>query len=108
MYIVQNAKRVEPYRRVQVYEASSLFFKDMLVKKKHNHPLIYLRGVQTENLMAMVDFLYNGEANVSQESFNSFLVVASDLKLKGLTSTDENEIEKTSTNQLINPTQQKI
>ena len=75
--------------------AASPFFKEMLLKKKHSHPLIYMRGVKTDTLIAMVDFLYAGEAKVSQESLDSFLAVASDLKLKGLMSTDETEIEKT-------------
>ena len=74
--------------------ASSPFFKDILVKNKHNHPLIYMRGVKAENMTAIVDFLYNGEANVSQELLDSFLALASDLKLKGLMSTDEAEQEK--------------
>ena len=52
--------------------ASSPFFKDILVKNKHNHPLIYMRGVKAENMTAIVDFLYNGEANVSQELLDSF------------------------------------
>ena len=35
--------------------------------------------------MAMVDFLYLGEANVCQENLDSFLAFAEELKLKGLT-----------------------
>ena len=35
--------------------------------------------------MSIVDFLYNGEANVFQESLDSFLALAEDLMLKGLT-----------------------
>ena len=50
-----------------ILAASSPFFKDILRKNKHSHPLIYMRGVKTENMSAMVDFLYKGEANVSQE-----------------------------------------
>ena len=37
-------------------------------------------------LVAMVDFLYFGEANVYQESLELFLGLAEELKLKGLTS----------------------
>ena len=33
----------------------------------------------------MTDFLYNGEANVFQENLDSFLSMAKELKLKGLT-----------------------
>ena len=37
-----------------------------------------------EDLSAIVDFLYSGEANIDQENLNSFLSVAEDLQLKGL------------------------
>ena len=52
----EDGHQVEAHK--VILAASSPFFKDMLVKKKHNHPLIYMRGVKTETLMAMVDFLY--------------------------------------------------
>ena len=35
--------------------------------------------------MAIIDFLYFGEANVFQENLDSFLAVAEELRLKGLT-----------------------
>ena len=43
-----------------------------------------MRGVTTENLMAMVDFFYHGEANVCQENLDSFLALAEEFHLKGL------------------------
>ena len=43
-----------------------------------------MRGVTPENLMAMVDFFYHGEATVYQENLVSFLVWAEELQLKGL------------------------
>ena len=64
--------------------ASSPFFQKILKRNKHPHPLIYMRGVTPENLMAMVDFLYHGEANVYQENVDSLLVLAEELQLKGL------------------------
>ena len=64
--------------------ASSPFFLNILKKNKHPHPLIYMRGVRSETLMAMVDFFYQGEANVHQENLDSFLVLAEELQLKGL------------------------
>ena len=38
----------------------------------------------SEDLVAIMDFLYNGEANVFQESLEAFLALAEELKLKGL------------------------
>merc|ERR1712129_17325 len=44
----------------------------------------YMRGIKSEDLVAIVDFLYYGEANVYQENLDYFLAVAAELKLKGL------------------------
>ena len=40
------------------------------------HLLIYMRGVKMQELSALVDFLYLGEANVFQENLDSFLTIA--------------------------------
>ena len=80
-----------------ILAASSPFFKDILAQNKHPHPLIYMRGMRTEDLTAIIDFLYHGEANVLQESLDSFLAIASELKLEGLMGLDEDEREKPKT-----------
>ena len=38
----------------------------------------------SKNLVAMIDILYHGEANVYQENIDSFLAIAEELQLKGL------------------------
>ena len=43
-----------------------------------------MRGMKSEDLVAIVDFLYCGEANVFQENLDSFLAIAEELQLKGL------------------------
>ena len=53
-----------------------------------------MRGIKSDDLVAMVDFLYFGEANVYQENLDSFLAIAEELQLKGLQSSNyQNEIE---------------
>ena len=64
--------------------SSSPFFRNLLKNNKHSHPLIYMRSIKFENLTTMVDFLYHGEANVSEENLDSFLAFAGELQLKGL------------------------
>ena len=77
-----------------VLASSSPFFMEILKKNKHPHPLIYMRGVKAEELVALVDFLYYGEANVFQDNLESFLVLAEELKLKGLTGSAATESDQ--------------
>ena len=88
----EDGQQVEAHKVILV--ASSPFFLNILKRNKHPHPLIYMRGVRPENLMAMVDFFYHGEANVYQENLDSFLVLAEELQLKGLRGNQtEKEVE---------------
>ena len=64
--------------------SASPFFKNILKTNKHPHPMIYMRALKSEDLEAVVDFIYKGEANVCQENLESFLAIAADLQLKGL------------------------
>ena len=79
----ENGQQMEVHK--VILAASSPFFEKLLQRNKHPHPLIYLRGFKSEELMAILDFLYFGEANVYQENLDSFLAIAEELKLKGLT-----------------------
>ena len=49
-----------------------------------------MRGVRFEELIALIDFLYHGKANIYQENLDVFLNLAEELKLKGLTEGTEN------------------
>ena len=69
-----------------ILSACSPFFRQVLRRHKHHqHPLLYLRGVSFSDLESVLAFMYNGEVNIAQEQLNSFLAVAEDLKVKGLT-----------------------
>ena len=72
-----------------ILASSSPSFKDLLVKNKHQHPIIYMRRVKAEDLVAIVDFFYFGEASVFQDDLDGFLALAEDLKLEGLTGASE-------------------
>jgi hypothetical protein len=37
-------------------------------------PLIYLSGIEFEDLQCILDFMYFGEVNIAQEKLNTFLV----------------------------------
>ena len=68
-----------------IFASSSPFFKNVLKLNKNPHPLIYMRGVKSEDLVAIVDFLYFGEAEIEQANLDDFLALAEELKISGLT-----------------------
>ena len=68
-----------------ILSACSPFFRAVLKRNKHSHPLLYLKGVRYPDLVALIDFIYYGSVNIAQDDLNSFLAVAEDLKIKGLT-----------------------
>jgi len=68
-----------------ILSACSPFFRNVLRRNAHQHPLLYLKGVNYTDLQAVLNFMYHGEVNVAQEELNSFLSVAEDLRVKGLT-----------------------
>jgi len=68
-----------------ILSACSPFFRSVLKRNPHQHPLLYLKGVKYEEILLVLNFMYHGEVNVAQDELNSFLAVAEDLQVKGLT-----------------------
>jgi len=68
-----------------ILSACSPFFRQVLRRHKHQHPLLYIRGVSLSDLESVLAFMYHGEVNIAQQDLNSFLAIAEDLKVKGLT-----------------------
>ena len=50
-----------------ILSACSPFFKSVLKKNPHQHPLLYLKGVRYEDINSVLNFMYHGEVNVAQE-----------------------------------------
>ena len=94
----EDGQQVEAHKLVLI--SSSPFFRNLLKKHKHPHPMIYMRGLKSEDLVAIIDFLYHGEANVYQENLDSFLAIAGELQLKGL---HGNQTERASREDPLNP-----
>ena len=91
----EDGKQFEAHK--VILASSSPFFQNILTRNKHAHPLIYMRNMKSEDLVAILDFLYCGEANVFQENLDSFLAIAEELQLKGLmgkSQDDKVEIEE--------------
>ena len=79
----EDGQQMEAHR--VILASSSPFFDKILQKSKYPHPLISLKGFQSKHFVTILDFLYFGEANIYQEDLDSFLAIAEDIELKGLT-----------------------
>ena len=88
----EDGTQVEAHK--VVLAASSPVVQNLLRRNKHNHPLIYMRGMKSHDLLAIVDFLYCGEANVFHENLDSFLAIAEELQLKGLMEKSEDRVNE--------------
>ena len=97
----EDGQQVEAHK--VILAASSPFFQKLLGRNKHPHPLIYMRGVKSDDLLAIVDFLYRGEANVFQENLDSFLAIAEELQLKGLMGKTDGQVEDFEVNEKYLP-----
>ena len=83
----EDGQHVAAHRTVLA--SSSPFFMELLKKHKHPHPLIYMRGIKSKDLVTIMDFLYYGQANVLQDNLDSFLALAEELNLKGLSGSSQ-------------------
>jgi len=68
-----------------ILSACSEFFRNILVKNSHSHPLIYLDNLKAEQLEALVKFIYIGETNIPQSMVSDFIKAAQKYKIQGLT-----------------------
>jgi len=90
--VCKDGQKVDAHKFVLA--ASSKFFQNLLRKNKHQHPLVYMRGMRSEDILAIIDFIYFGEANVNHENLDEFLAIAEELNIKGLTGVLESVTER--------------
>ncbi|KAJ1525198.1 hypothetical protein ONE63_010030 [Megalurothrips usitatus] len=67
-----------------VLSACSSYFQTLFTLNPCQHPIVLLKDVKYDDLKVIVDFMYYGEVNVSQEQLPAILKTAEMLKVKGL------------------------
>merc|ERR1712150_415475 len=65
-----------------VLSACSPVFKKIIDSNPSQHPLIYLRGIQSYEMESILQFVYLGEGKFYQERMGEFIKVAKDLEVK--------------------------
>ncbi|XP_067007241.2 protein bric-a-brac 2 isoform X8 [Anabrus simplex] len=77
-----EGKRIRAHK--MLLSACSTYFRDLFKENPCQHPVVIFRNVKFEDLVALVDFMYQGEVNVVQEQLGSFLTTAELLAVQGL------------------------
>ncbi|XP_071558179.1 uncharacterized protein Btbvii isoform X1 [Temnothorax nylanderi] len=67
-----------------VLSACSTYFQSLFTVNPCQHPIVILKDIKFSDLKIMVDFMYYGEVNISQEQLPSIIKTAESLKIKGL------------------------
>lgn len=63
-----------------VLAACSPYFQSLFITNPCKHPIVILKDVRFVDLKAIIDFMYRGEVNVSQDQLSALLKTAETLK----------------------------
>ncbi|XP_029036947.1 longitudinals lacking protein-like isoform X21 [Osmia bicornis bicornis] len=85
-----------------VLSACSPYFEGLLSEHYDKHPVFILKDVKFKELKAMMDYMYRGEVNISQDQLAALLKAAESLQIKGLSES------KTSGSNKMDTRQQKV
>ena len=67
-----------------ILSSCSPVFRNILLKNRHQNPLIYLKDVQYYDLNLLLEYIYLGECQVANEDLVNFIKIGEELKINGL------------------------
>ena len=89
--------------KVVLAAGSSFFERALGAEVKGNpHPLIFLRGIGSEEMTGLLDFIYTGQAMIGQNALQDFLAIAVSLGVKGLLAEAASQATPSQTNAFHN------
>ncbi|XP_049821079.1 protein tramtrack, beta isoform isoform X8 [Aethina tumida] len=92
-----------------VLSVCSPYFKELFKNNPCQHPIVFMKDVSYVALSDLLQFMYQGEVQVSQDNLTSFIKTAEALQIKGLTGENngsndtEVEVEKNSIAPVVAP-----
>lgn len=86
-----------------ILSACSPYFHKILQEIPCQHPVIFLRNINQQDMKDLISYIYHGEVNIYINNLNSFLKTGKDLQIQGLSEVkndssemiDENLTEET-------------
>ena len=67
-----------------ILSSSSPFFRNILMKHKHNSPLIYLSGIKSSIIHSVISFIYTGSCGVLETDLEEFIRVGKYFSVSGI------------------------
>jgi len=80
--IASEGRRIKCHK--MVLSACSSYFEQLFVAYNEPNQIVILKDTPYQDIAAIVEFMYKGEINVSQDRLSSLLKTAENLKVKGL------------------------
>ena len=80
--VCEDNQQVEAHKIV--LSTFSPWFMNLLRRNKQSHPIVYMRGINFNELLSITDYMYHGEVSILQEDLQVFLSLAEELQVKGL------------------------
>merc|ERR1719322_456080 len=91
----EDGQQIQAHRII--LSAGSKFFSDIFLNSHHSNILVYLKGIRIAQLESLIDFIYSGEAFITQEDLKLFLEAGKELQVKGL----QGELQGVQENKLV-------
>jgi len=67
-----------------ILSTGSNFFADIFMRTNHSNMLVYLKGISSDKLEPVIDYIYNGEVFITQEQVEVFMETGKELLVKDL------------------------
>merc|ERR1712179_483776 len=81
--LVSDERRKIRAHKVTLAPASQ-FFREILPEISSHNPVLFLKGVEHSELLAIIRFVYVGTTEVAQDNLDKFMKAAQDLQIEGL------------------------
>jgi len=92
-FVCEDGEHVKTHKII--LSANSAFLHQILQCHDEDHPVLQLQDVKQEDVQALLTYMYLGEVNVAEHQLSTFLCLANELKIKGLT--QDNEVNSAQT-----------
>ena len=84
--------------RTILSSASSVFKELLMLQPHHKDPMLFMKDVSQADLKCLLEFVYLGETEISEDRIESFLKLGKDFNIKDLNSSPQtDDVKKEST-----------